>query len=128
MSVSNPTLQARGFAWYVSPVGAPSDRAACPFDFGIPRAYETPLRARAYWPVGVASTGVRNADAASGFLALTLMATPPAAGTGWAVEPARLDAGCVADGGNLRMASIAGASPGCGADGPWECVFEVSEG
>jgi hypothetical protein len=128
LTVPDPTLQPRGFAWYVSPVNAPSDRDARPFDFGVPRAFETPLRARAYWPVGTASTGVRNADAGSGFLVLTPMATPPAAGSGWAVEPARLDVGCLADGGNLRVISIAAAAPGGGADDPPECIFEVSEG
>jgi hypothetical protein len=128
LSVSNPTRQARGFAWYVSPVGDPPGRAARPFVLGTPDVCETSLRPRAYWPVGTAYAGLLNADAGSGFLALTLTATPPAAGTGWAVEPARFDGGCVADGGNLRVTSVAAAAPGCGADEPWECVFEVSEG
>lgn len=126
----NRTVQAHGFAWYVSPVGALAARADGPFDLGMPRACETPLRALAYWPVGMASTGVLNADAdaGAGYLVLTVMASPPAAGAGWAVEPARLDVGCMADGGNLRVVSIAGASPGGGANGPRSCVFEVSEG
>jgi hypothetical protein len=126
-SVSDPTLRPRGFAWYVSPVGVSTGRAASPFDFGVPRACESPLRGRAYWPVGAESTGVRNADAALGFLVLTVMASPPAPGEGWAVEPARLDANCMADGGNLRVVSVTGTSPEGGADDPREYVFEGYE-